>query len=227
MEAFDTRDGLIDAAATATCAALAEGLARGGRATLMCSGGSTPGPVYTALSRCGLDWSLVDVGLADERWVPDDHDASNAGLVANTLLTGRPGSAVFHPMYNAAPEPAAGLADTAARYDQLMPADMLILGMGADGHTLSWFPGADGLERAMDPAHDVSVAAIEARPSPVTGEHTARMTLTANSVRRARRALLLITGEDKREVFEDRSADYPVHQLDGLLGERLSVYWAP
>lgn len=233
MEVFETRAKLIDAAAAATCAALAEGLARGGRATLLCSGGSTPGPLYRELSRCGLDWSLIDVGLADERWVAEAHEASNAGLVRETLLRreGADGAVgthyAFHPMYEGSATPQAGLAHTAERYSQIMPTDLLVLGMGPDGHTLSWFPGADGLDRAMDTANDTPVAAITARPSPVTGDHLQRMTLTASAVRRARRALLLITGKEKRAVFENRSDELPVHRLDALLGERLSVYWAP
>jgi len=238
MEVFETRANLIDAAAAATCATLAEALARGGRATLLCSGGSTPGPLYRELSRCSLDWSLIDVGLADERWVPEAHDASNAGLVRKTLLRreaaegesveGKSGEDyAFHPMFEGSASPEDGLADTSGRYGLILPADLLVLGMGPDGHTLSWFPGADGLDLAMDTANDAPVAAITAKPSPVTGDHLQRMTLTASAVRRSRRTLLLITGEDKRAVFENSSEELPVHRLDALLGERLSVYWAP
>ncbi|MEQ9314436.1 MAG: 6-phosphogluconolactonase, partial [Henriciella sp.] len=207
-------------------ARLEDALSRRSRASLFCSGGSTPGPVYQALSDADLAWNNVTVGLADERWVSPDHDASNAALVQRTLLQGKASGAQFIPMKTASNTAFGAEAELNKVYGE--PArviDILILGMGPDGHTLSWFADAKGLGAATDPGNLLSVAAIKAPQTEVTGEITERMTLTYPAVANARHILLLLTGDEKRAVFERGEAAHPVHLMRRAAGNALTVFY--
>ncbi len=228
LATFETRE-----AAGAHVAALLEGalrqqVASAGQACLLASGGSTPGPVYERLGACDLDWSKVDIGLVDERWVGADDPASNAGLVARTLMAGAAGGPRFHPMKTPAAHPAGALADREPVYARLCAmAPVVLLGMGPDGHTASWFPHASGLDGAMEPGNARMLGAIDARGSQVAGDHPSRMTLTARALACAGLVVLLISGEDKRVVLENRAAGLPVHVAEKLLGAKLKEVWAP
>ena len=103
----------------------------------------------------------------------------------------------------------------------------MILGMGPDAHTLSWFPDAEGLGDALNPDNANKVAAIRARKTAVTGDHTARMTLTLPAVANAKHTLLLITGSEKRDTLETAGPDTPIRHMINAAGDRLSTYWAP
>lgn len=205
---------------------LEDAILRRSKASLFCSGGSTPGPIYQALSDADLDWKKVTVGLADERWVAADHDASNGALIQRTLLQGNAADAQFIPMKTASDTAFGAEAELNKTYGE--PAsviDVLILGMGPDGHTLSWFADAKGLGAATDPGNLLSVAAINAPKTEVTGEITERMTLTYPAVANARHILLLLTGDEKRSVFERREAGHPVHLMRRAAGDALTVFY--
>ncbi len=228
IETFDTREAL-DTAVTAAClTALSTGLSERGRASLICSGGSTPGPVYKRLSEEDLDWSNVNVGLADERWAPAHSEASNEKLLRETLLVGKAALAKFEPMKTSHPTAAEAVGDVSLRYAAMAaPFDVVVLGMGVDGHTLSWFPGAEGVRVAMDEDADSLATYVIAKRSKVTGENLERMTLTARAIQDARLVVLMITGDEKREVYETGPGYLPVRLLTSICGDRLRVMWAP
>lgn len=218
-------------AARHVASALQDALSGGAVATFMASGGSSPEPAYRALSDTRLDWKRVSVGLVDERWVAPEHPASNERLVRASLLQGEAAAARFVPMKTPGDDPFAALAGCERIYaSSFRSISCILLGMGPDGHTASWFPSAVGLDAALDTDRPELLAAIDASSSPVAGDHPLRMTLTARAVSSAGSGVLLIFGDDKREVLERSLAGdphlYPVRAaLDGL-GARLTIIWA-
>ena len=164
---------------------------------LIVSGGKSPARFFDLLSNMDLDWSRVAITLADERRVADDSPRSNARLVRERLLRNRAQAASFTPLADVRLPADQELAAASARIANLpMPADVVVLGMGDDGHTASWFPGADGLAEAMDPAARQLVAAIVAPDAPEP-----RLTLTGRVILRARAIALEIQGEGKLATF--------------------------
>jgi 6-phosphogluconolactonase len=224
---FATRQAASQEAAEIVAVALRDDIAATGRAVLMVSGGSTPVPMFEALSVQELSWHKVTVGLVDERWVAPEHPDSNEGLVRRHLLTRRAGAAGLVPMKTSDGDPWQAVPDRDAAYAPHCDAlSMVVLGMGADGHTASWFPGDPQLASIAGAPGLNSVAGVNA-PSATIPQ---RLTLTGSAVFKARQAILLAFGEDKHHVLQASvEADpltYPVrYAIDGL-GDRLSIYWA-
>lgn len=232
LSRFETRDAALDFAARFVAGGLERAIADRGRADFMTSGGSTPGPLFDRLSGWELPWECVSVGLVDERWVPLDHDFSNESLVRTRLLTGKAGAAGLIPMKTAADRPHHAVADRNAAYTpHCAPADVILLGMGGDGHTASWFPRSKGLEAALTPPNGETIAAIDATNCPGAGSNTQRLTLTGPAVTSARMALMLLFGNEKLDVLERALAsdplDMPVRFAVDKLGPRLTIIWAP
>ncbi|MEO0983780.1 MAG: 6-phosphogluconolactonase [Pseudomonadota bacterium] len=229
---FETREAAAAETARLLAGALASALLERPRVSFMASGGSSPGAAYEMLSAEPLDWDRVTVGLVDERWVDPEDAASNEALVRRTLLKNDAATATFLPMKTDAASPADAAAVVDARYAGApRPFDAVLLGMGLDGHTASWFPGARGLEAMLDPAGSNIVAAIDAAGSPIARDHPLRLTLTLPALKDARRSVLLIYGAEKRSVLEaamdGRAADLPVRRLIEYSTGGLSVVWAP
>lgn len=223
---FEDRAVLQSAAATWIEDRLRDAIARRGMAVFMASGGRTPGPIYTQLSDADLDWSSVLVGLADERWVEETHPASNSAMVRETLLSGKAGAAQYIPMKTQHSDAFDAVEAVNDAYVDAHLTDVMLLGMGPDAHTLSWFAGGRGYDDAVDPMNMSVVAAVEAIESEVTGPNTLRMTLTQPCVAHARDVLLLITGSDKRTVFETAAEDSPVGIMKRAAGRALMTFYA-
>lgn len=229
---FSTRNLLHQAATNKIAALLLETLNADQKATLLCSGGSTPGPVYDALSELDLPWSDVSVGLVDERWVDIDDAGSNAALVHEKLLKNMALSAKLIPMKTSDGTPQNAQSQVSMDYKRILSNQSIaVLGMGTDGHVCSWFPKADGLEAALAPSNEFPVQAITAQKSKVTGDYLHRMTLTYSAIAACRAVILLITGAEKKVLIDSilagEAPHLPVGHLLALKPNQLSILYAP
>lgn len=191
------------------------------RATLVVPGGSTPGPVFDALSAADLDWARVDILLTDERWVAEADPRSNAAQVRARLLVGRAAAARFLPLFTGATDPEDTLAEVEAMLIPCLPPAVVLLGMGADMHVASLFPGAAGLAAALHP--DAPVLAVLHPP----GQDLARVTLTAPVLRSAMALHLMVTGADKRLALDRAAALTPDLAPVAAILDVAQVHWAP
>ncbi|SPF80794.1 6-phosphogluconolactonase [Pseudoprimorskyibacter insulae] len=166
------------------------------RVTLAVPGGTTPGPIFDDLCAADLDWSRVDVLLTDERWVPEDSERSNTRLLRQRLLVNRAAAARYLPLYAKADEPEEVLAELESLIVPQLPLTVVLLGMGADMHTASLFPGADKLAEALD-AH-----APVLMPMRAPGAPEPRITLTARVLDQALQKHIVIFGSEKRNALE-------------------------
>ncbi len=182
-------------------------------------GGTTPGPIFDLLSATDLDWHRVHVMLTDERWVPEDDPKSNGALVKSRLITGNAAGAQFIPFYREGMDPATGAAAVADSLKPELPISLLVLGMGADMHTASLFPGAPGVEAAF--ASDAPLLC----PVMPAGEPP-RVTLPAHVLRGAMDTHVLIFGEEKREALE-RARSLPPEQAPiSTVLKSATIHWA-
>jgi 6-phosphogluconolactonase len=144
MREFSTPRELAGALADYVVDALRARIVMDGAAALAVSGGSTPVGFFKALSRRILPWEEVTVTLVDDRWVDETSARSNAQLVKTHLLQNEAAAARFIPLVNNAASPAEGLARANAAIAQMpLPFAAVVLGMGTDGHTASFFPNGD------------------------------------------------------------------------------------
>lgn len=222
---FASSEALAEGLADAVAAALTEAIARRDQAFLALSGGTTPKRFLAALSRRDLDWRRTAVTLVDERFVPEDSSRSNAALIRATLLTGAAAVAHFIPLYRPVEEVETAAILTDATLASLpWPLDVAVLGMGADGHTASFFPDATDTV-ALDPACPATVVAVHAESA---GEP--RLTLTLPRLTSARFIALHIEGAEKRTVLEralSSAPALPVRRVFDNAQHAVQVYWAP
>ncbi len=195
VEYKDTNE-LNPAFAERVAGILADAIATKGAASLVVSGGSTPLPFFKALSQIDLAWEKVTVTLADERWVEEDHKDSNTALVKNNLLQNKAAVATFAAIKT--PEASAFGSEasvTASLAGLPQPLDVLILGMGEDGHTASLFPCSEQIKQCFE--SEELVIAVQ----PTTAPHE-RMSLTLKSLLNANQIFLHIVGASKKTVLD-------------------------
>lgn len=226
---------LADALADSIIQRLDSSIRQHGGASLVVSGGSTPAPVFSALSSADIDWSAVSVTLADERWVPPGHVDSNESLVRDTLLVDKATAAQFVPLYRPEIKSSDAVAQITADLQRMVwPLTVVILGMGNDGHTASLFPDApvDELTFAMSLECKELVAILH----PPSVSQT-RISLTRSALLHSCHRFLHITGEQKRDVLNSALAGETLPEYShgmapvvGLLTEspaKTSIYWSP
>jgi len=178
-------------------AALEKGISERGFASLLVSGGSTPKPMFQALSKVEINWSAVVVTLVDERCVPESDDQSNARLVRENLLQNAAAAAQYEPTFVVGEGIEACRSRFKAHPVLSQTYDVVILGMGGDAHTASIFPEAAERDAALDLANNDFM--IETDPVTVT---PMRYTLTRSKLLDTRNLLLHIVGEGKMDVFK-------------------------
>ncbi|XOY56152.1 MAG: 6-phosphogluconolactonase [Rhodobacterales bacterium] len=189
------------------------------RASLAVPGGTTPGPIFDTLCAVDLDWSRVDVLLTDERWVPESSDRSNTALLRRRLLISRAAPAQLIPLYADAPAPEDKLADLTAGLAAALPLSVVLLGMGADMHTASLFPGADQLELAL--TGDAPLVAMRAPGAPEP-----RITLSAAVLNAAMARHIVIVGAEKRAALDQAQGLDPQDAPVAAVLKDTTVHWA-
>ena len=224
---WDDAEGLAQTLADFLADDLSRAIADRGRASLVVSGGGTPIPLFRKLRRKILDWSRVRITLADERWVAPDHPDSNEASVREELLRDHASPAIFVPLKNDAATPEQGQAACELALSSFrFPLDVVVLGMGADGHTASLFPGAPELPVGLDLRGTARCVAVRPPIAPLP-----RISLTLSALLDSRRRILHITGSDKREVFARALDEGPVEDLPIRAVLRnapsLDLFWSP
>ncbi len=196
-------------------------LMREDRALLVVPGGTTPGPVFDYLCAAELDWERVTVVLSDERWVPESSPRSNTRLLRERLLVGAAARATLLPLYADTERPEDSLEQLSDAIGEHLPVAVSLLGMGADMHTASLFPGADRLREALAENAPVLVA-MRAPTAPEP-----RITLSARVLDAALAKHVVIVGEQKRQALEEAK-----HSSDRMLApittvwDGATVHWA-
>jgi 6-phosphogluconolactonase len=227
---FENADAMFGALAEKIAASLSATIARAGKAGLVVSGGTTPGHLYDILANKSAPWDRVAVTMSDERWVELTSDRSNEKLVRSRLLVGNAAAARLVPFKTAAlhardAEKAVHDAVTAMP----RPFDLMLLGMGTDGHTASLIPGSEGLARALDTADPMYARAVNPPKLTEMGE---RMTLTLRAILDSRRIVILIKGEAKSAAYKDVLGGddvlaAPVRAVLRQAATPVEVFWSP
>ncbi|MBX4954834.1 6-phosphogluconolactonase [Rhizobium lentis] len=228
LHSFASAADLADSLADKVADRLSVAIAARGAASIAVSGGSTPKAFFQALSTRDIAWDKVTITLVDERFVPADNTRSNHLLVDANLLQNKAKAARFVPLYQPASsvEEAARLA-TEKSAEIGIPFDVVILGMGGDGHTASFFPGGSNLARALDASTPRGVIPMEAE-----GAGEPRLTFTFSSLDDAALLVLHIEGEGKKDVLAKAEgsgdeAEMPIRAVLRRATSPVEIYWAP
>ncbi len=207
---------------------LTQGIVARGEASLAVSGGRTPVPLFMTLSDIELEWKKVKICLVDERWVDPEDEDSNERMVREYLLRGRAARAHFTGMKTSGAARAGEIRYAAALSAFSWPLNVVILGMGNDGHTASLFPGATALREAVSMTSGKRCLAI----FPSHNISHERMTLTLPAILDSRHIIVHIQGDQKKKVYTQACQDGPAKEMPirYILRQQqvpVSVYWAP
>ena len=220
---FDDRETLDQALAEHVTSKLAQGISARGVAHLVVSGGSTPAALFSLLADADLAWQHVVVMLADDRWVPADHEDSNERLVRETLLTGRAKQAQFLSLLPTPDDEVANLAGLSTLLRSVPRFDVVLLGMGEDAHTASLFPCASALKEGLT----TDAGALVTRPR--TAPHQ-RVSLSRRRLEMTDCGVIHIVGQNKKSVLEAaiKSGDEMRHPISAFWGPSgFDCWWAP
>lgn len=223
---FDNADALTSAFADDLVSILKTGIRTRGRASLVVSGGRTPLALFKQLSETDLEWDKVDITLADERWVDEDHSDSNTSLVKNNLIKNKASAARFVELKSESSDANEGVnAAEAALASMSQPFDALILGMGEDGHTASLFPCSEQINDGLDMSSGRTCIAVQ----PTTAPHQ-RISLTLPALLNSRNIFLHLTGEKKKHVLLDAldNASEAQKPITAVVNRApVTLMWAP
>ena len=224
---FDDKAQLATALAKAVAADLRGAIARRGAARLAVSGGTTPRAFLIELSRQTLDWAHVTVVPVDDRWVAPDHPRSNERLLRETLFQGAAAKAQLLPLRRPTATPEAALLPVLTQVaNEALPLDVVVLGMGDDGHVASLFPDLVRRDIGLQPRGRAPVLAIRSASAPEP-----RMTLTLSAIFTAPSLYLHIEGAKKRGVLDDAARDprskLPIRSVLSGAPVVPMLFWSP
>lgn len=220
----DSEDVLAKKLAVSVAKQLDQSINAIGKACIAVSGGTTPISFFQHLSQQDLNWKKVTIILVDERWVDTKDEESNERLVREHLLKNNAAQAYFLGLKNKAVLPSEGIMDCETQLrEQIEQLDVVVLGMGLDGHIASWFSNSKKLTALISPDTSAWCLAVEDDfLSPP------RMSLTWRLLKRAKKMYLHFTGDEKNEVFSvacsELNDELPVSHILHQDGITVNVY---
>ena len=225
---YDDAAELADAIAGDVGFIIESALDARGDCVIALSGGKTPVPAYEKLAKARLNWKKVTIFPVDDRLVKVDDPASNVGMLAKTFLP--KGGRVMPLGGDNKDYKAAGNAADARLQDLHWPPDLILLGMGDDGHTASIFPGPD-LEAALEAPKARRAIGVMPNPLPADAPFP-RVTLTRAAILSSRSLMIVITGAEKRKVLEQAISDgagskLPIGRVLAEIDQPIDIHWAP
>lgn len=223
---FSSREALDEALANEVAQLLEGAINERGKAVLVVSGGSTPLHFFQKLSRKSILWEKVYITLADERWVDSSHPDSNEKLLRDNLLKNKAACANLVALKNDSEKAVDGEFLCEQKLSELGQFDVVILGMGGDGHTASLFPQAINLSQGLDMSSGKQCIAID----PVSAPHH-RMSMTLPRLLQTRNMIIHITGKEKKYLFEKATTIKDLKQLpiSTVIQQQkipVSLFWA-
>lgn len=225
---YDSADEMADAVAGDAAFIVESAIDARGAAVIALPGGKTPLPIYDKLAAAKLDWKRVTILPTDDRLVPMGDAMSNVTAIAKVFL---PKGVRVLPITSEAASDyrAAGRAADARLQDVHWPLDLCVLGVGADGHTASIFPGPDFEEAVNGPKER---RAIGLMPQPLPPEApVARVTLTRAAIAASRALMIAVSGQAKRDVIEAAIAEgplsrYPIGRVLADVELPVDIHWS-
>lgn len=223
MTTYNTRAEAARRLAESIADRLRQAISERGQASLVVCGGSSPRELFEYLADQSLEWSAVTIIPSDERWVKSDDEQSNERLIRSTLLSGQARQARFVGLYRDTETPQQALATVSEVLDSVdRPLDVVLLGMGNDGHTASLFPQAPDIETCLA-SNEPCVAPDVDKP--------ARISLSLAFLSQARSIDVLVFGENKKQVlaradYPGDVADLPIRGILNLEQPTAQIHWA-
>lgn len=199
-------------------------------ATAAFAGGTTPVLFFQALAQEPVAWAKVAFTLTDERQVSPESERSNALLLEQNFLSRLNAKPKFQPLYQANQSSADLPALAAILKSDYLPLDVVVLGMGNDGHFASLFPKASNLTAGLDPNNSAVLLEVSAPDLP-----EARISFTLAALLSAKHLHLLITGVEKKQLLTQaqervtakQAPQWPIEALLQQAGDSLTVHYAP
>ena len=222
LTSYETASEMMQSLSAQIASELSAAIVLRGRACLAVPGGSTPGPLFDLLSQAVLDWANVTVMLTDERWVPTDSPRSNTGLIKNRLLVNSASAARYIALYAPGLDHVGGARALSQQVAPNLPIDVVVLGMGADMHTASLFPGAPELSFAQHELADAVMPMV-----PVSSDLEPRVTLSAQALEAALQTHVLILGDDKKAALLHAQTQSPADAPIAQFLPNATVHWSP
>ncbi len=223
---YKSQEELIQNLSDKIVANLKEAIDGTGKASFLVSGGSTPKPLFEKLSSVDMEWESVVIGLCDERWVSQTHSDSNERFVKEFLLKSFAKKANFISMYQKDIKIEDAQEFCSNIYQkELFPFDVVILGMGTDGHTASLFPHNVKLSEAFDENNES--LCIFMKPDIAPHE---RMSLTKEAILSAQNIYLHFEGKEKKTVYDKVIAgidkyEMPISSVINQMRKKIEVYY--
>lgn len=222
---FSTTELLDDALSSQIADLLKTAIEKRNSAILILSGGNTPKGMLTKLSHINLPWEKVTVLLADERWVGPEHERSNEKMLRACFLKQAAKKATFigFHMSSVDAEDAPPLLEEKLRMLE-HPADVVVLGMGEDGHTASLFPCAKSIEQLLGDKNQLKTVMVAPQTAP-----DKRISLSYPILKNAENIFVHFTGDLKKEIFQKIGAgllEAPIGRLLNNTDAEIRLYWA-